>query len=244
MTENKSKTKSTPARTQEKKSATKDKAPSKSRAMAKGIAPPKPAAGEEATRLIDEQIQSLGDWSGKILEAIPKNPGGATSQSKSPNKNKPSKAKAKSKVVNPKADKAQKLPKVVLLQGGNPQIAKGEGDAPVQAYIAALESWKREIAMQLDSLIQQKVPQVRKAVKWNSPFYGVDGQGWFLSFHVFTRYLKVTFFKGDSLRPIPPGGTPRSKEARWLDIHEGDPINTEQLTTWIKQAAAMPGWMT
>jgi len=244
MTENKSKAKSTPAGTQEKKSATKDKAPSKSRAMAKGIAPPKPAAGEEATRLIDEQIQSLGDWRGKILEAIPKNHGRAASQSKSPIKNKPSKAKAKSKVVNPKADTAQKLPKVVLLQGGNPQIAKGEGDAPVQAYISALQSWKREIAMQLDSLIQQKVPQVRKAVKWNSPFYGVDGQGWFLSFHVFTRYLKATFFKGDSLRPIPPGGTPRSKEARWLDIHEGDPINTEQLTTWIKQAAAMPGWMT
>ncbi|MDP1860174.1 MAG: DUF1801 domain-containing protein, partial [Gemmatimonadaceae bacterium] len=109
---------------------------------------------------------------------------------------------------------------VVLLSGGNPQIAKAEGDAPVRAYIAAVPGWKRALAERLDALIVRTVPTVRKAVKWNSPFYGMDNQGWFLSFHVFTHYLKVTFFLATSLRPVPPGGT--GKEARWIDIHEDD----------------------
>lgn len=127
--------------------------------------------------------------------------------------------------------------KPVLLSGGNPQIAKGDGDAPVQAYIAAMPGWKRDVGRRLDALIQRHVPHVRKAVKWNSPFYGV--QGWFLSFHVFTRYVKVTFFQGTSLRPVPPGGT--AKEARWIDVHEDD-LDEAQMVSWIWQAAALPGW--
>jgi hypothetical protein len=107
----------------------------------------------------------------------------------------------------------------VLLAGGNPQIAKAEGDAPVQAYIAAMPAWKSDVGRRLDALIARNVPDVRKAVKWNSPFYGIEGQGWFLSFHVFTRYVKVTFFRGASLRPVPPGAS-KHKEVRYVDIHE------------------------
>ena len=132
------------------------------------------------------------------------------------------------------------MAKPKLLAGGNPQIAKADGDAPVQAYIAALSGWKRELGQRLDALIERNVPNVRKAVKWNSPFYGLEGKGWFASFHVFSRYIKLTFFKGTSLRPVPPGGT--SKEARWIDIHEHD-LDEAKLAAWIKQAAALPGWM-
>ena len=128
----------------------------------------------------------------------------------------------------------------VLLSGGNPQIAKADGDAPVQAYIAAMPGWKRDIGKRLDALIVRNVPNVRKAVKWNSPFYGIEGQGWFLAFHVFTHYVKVTFFRGTSLRPVPPGGT--GKDARWIDIHEDD-LDEAQMATWVKQAAALPGWV-
>jgi hypothetical protein len=131
----------------------------------------------------------------------------------------------------------------VLLSGGNPQIAKGDGDAPVQAYLAAMPGWKREVGQWLDALVARNVPRVRKAVKWNSPFYGVEGQGWFLSFHVFTRYVKVTFFDGTALRPAPPGGTPKSKNARWIDIHENDQLDEKQMAAWVKQAAALPGWL-
>jgi hypothetical protein len=132
---------------------------------------------------------------------------------------------------------------VKLLSGGNPQIAKADGDAPVQAYIDAMPGWKRDIGRWLDALIVRNVPDVRKAVRWNSPFYGIEGQGWFLSFHVLTRYVKVTFFSGTSLRPIPPGGTPKSKEARWLDIYEGDALDEARMAAWVKQAAALPGWV-
>jgi hypothetical protein len=128
---------------------------------------------------------------------------------------------------------------VVLLSGGNPQIAKADGDAPVRAYIAAIPGWKRDIGKRLDELIVRNAPTVRKAVKWNSPFYGIEGQGWFASFHVFTRYVKLTFFKGTSLRPIPAGGT--AEEARWIDIHEDD-LDEAQVAAWVKQAAALPGW--
>ena len=121
-------------------------------------------------------------------------------------------------------------------------IAKADGNAPVQAYIAAMPGWKTSLGKRLDNMIDQNVPEVRKAVKWNSPFYGLEEQGWFLSFHVFTKYVKVTFFKGASLKPVPPGGTPKSKEARWIDIYENDPIQDDQLASWIKQAAALPGW--
>lgn len=138
---------------------------------------------------------------------------------------------------------APKGEKVVLLSGGNPQIAKAEGDAPVQQYIAAMPGWKRELGERLDALIVREAPNVRKAVKWNSPFYGIEGQGWFLSFHVFTHYVKVTFFKGASLKPLPPGGTEKSKDARWVDIREGE-LDEAQMADWVKQAAALPGWAT
>jgi hypothetical protein len=128
-----------------------------------------------------------------------------------------------------------------LLAGGNPQIAKSDGDAPVQAYIAAMPGWKRDIGRRLDALIVRTVPGVRKAVKWNSPFYGIEGQGWFLSFHVFTRYVKVAFFKGASLRPVPPG-TSKQKDVRYLDIDEGT-LDEKQMASWVKQAAAQPGWI-
>lgn len=131
--------------------------------------------------------------------------------------------------------------KVVLLSGGNPQIAKGHGDAPVQAYIAAMPGWKSDIGRRLDALIVSTVPGVRKAVKWNSPFYGAgeEDQGWFLSFRCFTKYVKVTFFRGTSLHPVPPGES-RHKEVRYLDIHEGG-LDEAQFTAWVEQAGALPG---
>ncbi|HEX6241387.1 MAG TPA: DUF1801 domain-containing protein [Polyangiales bacterium] len=133
--------------------------------------------------------------------------------------------------------------KVALLSGGNPQIAKADGDAPVKAYIAAMPGWKSALGKRLDALVVRNVPRLQKAVKWNSPFYGVQGKGWFLSFHVLTRYVKVTFFKGTSLKPLPPGGTDRSGDTRWIDIYEDDALDEAQLTRWIKQAARIPGWM-
>lgn len=129
-----------------------------------------------------------------------------------------------------------------LLAGGNPQIAKADGDAPVQAYIAAMPGWKSEVGRQLDRLIVETAPGVRKAVRWNSPFYGFEGQGWFLSFHCFTKYIKVAFFRGRSLQPLPPGES-KDKEARYLDIREGEPLDEARFTTWVKQAAALPGWV-
>ena len=132
---------------------------------------------------------------------------------------------------------------VVLLSGGNPQIAKADGDAPVQAYIAAMPGWKSDLAKRIDALIVRTVPHVKKAVKWNSPFYGVEGHGWFLSFHALTKYVKVTFFRGLSLKPLPPGGTERSQESRWVDIYEKDVLDEKQLASWIEQAAEIPGWI-
>ena len=131
--------------------------------------------------------------------------------------------------------------KPVLLAGGNPQIAKADGDSPVRAYISAIPGWKRDVGRRLDALIASTVPKVCKAVRWNSPMYGIKGQGWFVSFHVFTNYVKVTFFRGTSLNPVPPGGT--GKDARWIDIREGELEEVEeQLAKWIRQAAAIPGW--
>lgn len=131
---------------------------------------------------------------------------------------------------------------VKLLSGGNPQIAKADGDAPVQAYIAAMPGWKSDVGRRLDTLVVKCVPDVRKAVKWNSPFYGVEGQGWFLSIHVFTRFVRVTFFHGLSLCPLPEGGTPKSGESRWSDIREGDEFDEKAWASWVKQSAALPGW--
>ena len=130
--------------------------------------------------------------------------------------------------------------KPTLLAGGNPQIAKADGDAPVQAYIAAMPGWKSDVGRRLDALIVRTVPGVRKAVKWNSPFYGIEGQGWFLSFHCFTKYVKVAFFRGASLRPVPPGES-KHKEVRYLDIHEDDQLDEAQFAAWVKQASQLPG---
>ena len=130
---------------------------------------------------------------------------------------------------------------MALLSGGNPKIAKGDGDAPVQAYIAAMPGWKRDVGRRLDALIQRAAPDVRKAVKWNSPFYGIEGRGWFLSFHCFTKYVKVGFFRGASLRPPPPGES-KQEDVRYLDIHEDDTLDEAQFERWVKQASKLPGW--
>jgi hypothetical protein len=126
-----------------------------------------------------------------------------------------------------------------LLSGGNPQIAKGYGDAPIEAYIAAMPGWKSEVGRRLDALITHAVPGVRKAVKWNSPFYGVENEGWFLSFHCFAKYIKVAFFRGASLRPVPPGKS-KQKDVRYLDIYEGQ-LDEAQLADWVRQASQLPG---
>ena len=150
---------------------------------------------------------------------------------------KPTKAAKPRKVArNPQSPRAAKP---VLLAGGNPQIAKADGDAPVQAYIAAMPGWKRGVGRRLDALVARVVPGVRKAVKWNSPFYGVEGQGWFISFHCFTKYVKVTFFRGASLRPLPPGES-KHKNVHYLDIREGE-LDEVQLAAWVTQASELPG---
>ena len=127
-----------------------------------------------------------------------------------------------------------------LLSGGNPQIPKGDGDAPVQAFIAAMPEWKSDLGRRLDDLIVRTVPDVQKAVRWNSPWYGVEGEGWFLSFHVFSRYVKVTFLAGASLDPVPPGSG-KDKDSRWVDLYEGE-LDAEQMAEWFRQAADLPGW--
>ena len=129
-----------------------------------------------------------------------------------------------------------------LLSGGNPQIARADGNAPVQAYIAAMPGWKRDVGRRLDALITRTLPGVCKAVKWNSPFYGMEGQGWFLNFHCFTKYVKVAFFRGTSLRPPPPVES-KHKEVRYIDIHEGEQFDDDLLASWFRQAAELPGWV-
>lgn len=145
---------------------------------------------------------------------------------------------AKPRKAAPKAQSAQAA-QPVLLSGGNPQIAKGYGDAPVQAYIAAMPGWKRDIGRRLDALIERTVPGVHKAVKWNTPFYGNEGESWFVAFHCFTKYVKVTFFRGTSLRPIPAGKS-KHEEVRYLDVYE-DQLDEAQFTDWVKQASRLPG---
>lgn len=141
----------------------------------------------------------------------------------------------------PKPPAKGTAPKATLLAGGNPQIAKADGDAPVQAYIAAMPGWKLDVGRRLDTLIARTVPNVQKAVKWNSPFYGVEGQGWFLSLHCFAKYIKVAFFRGTSLVPVPPGES-KNKDMRYLDIHEDDRFDEKLLESWIRQASALPGY--
>jgi hypothetical protein len=127
-----------------------------------------------------------------------------------------------------------------LLSGGNPQIPKGDGDAPVQAYIEAMPGWKRDVGRRLDAVVEQTVPNVKKAVRWNSPFYGVEGKGWFLSYHCFTKYVKVTYFRGTSLSPVPPVAS-KHEEVRYFHIHENDELDEATLTHWIRQASDLPG---
>lgn len=141
-----------------------------------------------------------------------------------------------------KTSKASSVPskKPVLLSGGNPQIAKADGDAPVQAYIEAMPDWKSEVGQHLDALVMQTVPNVRKAVRWNTPFYGIEGQGWFLAFHCITKYVKVTFLNGALLTPLPPIES-KDPNTRYFHIHEGDDFDEEQMVDWIKQASELPG---
>ena len=153
------------------------------------------------------------------------------------------KAAAKPRKTAPKSpakSSARTSAKPTLLAGGNPQIAKGYGDTPVQAYITAMPDWKRDVGRRLDALIARTIPGVAKAVKWNSPFYGIEEGVWFLSFHCFAKYVKVAFFRGASLRPLPPGAS-KQKEVRYLDIHEGDEVDEAQLAAWVKQASRLPG---
>jgi hypothetical protein len=153
------------------------------------------------------------------------------------------KARAKTTASNATSIKMRRGERAaVLLSGGNPQIAMANGDAPVRAYIAAMPGWKRDVGKRLDALIVRNVPNVRKAVKWNSPFYGIEGRGWFLSFHVYTHSIKVAFFRGTSLLPIPPGNS-KSQDTRYLDIREDDELDEAGLAKWMKQAAALPGWV-
>ena len=142
----------------------------------------------------------------------------------------------------PPKSQSRKVGKPALLSGGNPQIAKSDGDAPVQAYIAAMPGWKLDVGRRLDALIVRTVPDACKAVKWNSPFYGIEGQGWFLNFHCFTKYVKVAFFRGTSLRPPLPGES-KHKEVRYLDIHQDDQLDEVLVASWIRQASELPGWV-
>jgi hypothetical protein len=150
----------------------------------------------------------------------------------------PKRAAAQAGKARKTATKSQ-AEKPKLLSGDNPQIPKGYGNAPVQAYISAIPGWKRDLARRLDALIVRTVPRVSKAVKWNSPFYGVESESWFLSYHCFTKYIKVTFFRGTSLRPVPPGES-KHKQVRYLDIREGE-LDERQFTDWVKQASKLPG---
>jgi hypothetical protein len=158
------------------------------------------------------------------------------SAKKAPAKKAPAK-KAPAKKAPAKKAGASGKPK--LLSGGNPQIPKGDGDAPVQAYIAAMPGWKRTVGRRLDALIVSAVPDVQKAVKWNSPYYGNDDDGWFLSYHCFDRYVKVTFFRGTSLDPMPAGAS-KTPETRYLDVYEGE-LDEAQFTSWVEQASRLPG---
>ena len=141
-----------------------------------------------------------------------------------------------------KSKSKPKSNKVVLLSGGNPQIAKGDGEAPVEAYLAAMPGWKRDAGKRIDAMVVKHVPHVRKAVKWNSPFYGVAGQGWFLSFHCFAKYIKITFMNGGKLKPLPPIES-KVPNTRYFHLHEDDELDEAQWKRWLAQASEIPGWM-
>ena len=142
-------------------------------------------------------------------------------------------------MIAPMSGKAPRKPK--LLSGGNPQIAKADGDEPVQAYIAAMPGWKSDAGRELDAIITRALPSVKKAVRWNSPFYGIESEGWFLGLHCLTKYIKVAFFQGASLDPIPPVAS-KDKNARYFHIYQGDALDEAQIRKWVKQASKLPGW--
>jgi hypothetical protein len=195
-------------------------------------------ATRRAIDIREGEVLDAGAFKALVQAAVTENLRSGAVKSKSPPEAAP---KAKPRSVGARSIRVRDGEKVVpLLSGGNPQIAKADGDAPVMAYIAAMPGWKRGIGLRLDALIVRHVPDVRKAVRWNSPLYGIEGRGWFLGFHVFTHYVKVTFFRGTLLRPVPPGGA--GKHSRWTDIHE-DEFDEAQMANWVKQAAALPGWV-
>lgn len=164
---------------------------------------------------------------------------GAKKSAKVAKKSAPRRAGAKA-MPRKAAAKSRKGAKPKLLSGGNPQIAKADGDAPVQAFIAAMPGWKQDVGRRLDALITRTVPNVRKAVRWNTPFYGIEGQGWFLGFHCITKYIKVSFLRGTSLRPPPPVES-KNQGTRYFHIHEHDQVDEELVASWIKQASELPG---
>ncbi len=178
--------------------------------------------------------------SGKA-KAAPKAKRAASKGAKSP-RTPVAKKTAKKAAPKARSKPAAQNGKVRLLSGGNPQIAKGDGDAPVQAYIAAMPGWKSDVGKRLDAIIMRALPNVQKAIKWNSPFYGAEGNGYFLGIHCFDKYVKVAFFHGTSLKPVPPGPS-KDKNTRYLDIREGDEIDEKLIADWVRQSAVMPGFL-
>lgn len=167
-------------------------------------------------------------------------PKGPSPRQGKPAANKPKGTAGKGERFNASKSKSRPAEGPALLSGGNPQIAKADGDAPVQAYIAAMPGWKRDVGRRIDALIVRTVPNVRKAVRWNSPFYGIEGQGWFLTIHCFTKYVKVAFLNGASLHPLPPVES-KDQNTRYFHIHEDDQLDEELLANWIRQASELPG---
>ncbi len=154
------------------------------------------------------------------------------------------KAPASAEARRPPAAKARApragSPAPKLLSGGNPQIPKGDGDAVVQAYIAAMPGWKSRVGRLFDALIVATVPEVAKAVRWNMPFYGAPGEGWHLGFRCFTKYVQISFLTGAALRPPPPLAS-KHPRVRYLNLYESEPLDEERLASWIAQAFQQPG---
>jgi hypothetical protein len=220
--------------------------PSKAKAKAKAQAKIEPKAKPESKSKAKPQAKPKPKPKPKA-KAKPKTPAKPKGRSRvAKGKGVAAKAQGAARTAERSTAALRKAPSVaaapVLLAGGNPQIAKGDGDAPVQAYLAAMPGWKRDVGRQLDALIARGVPNVRKAVKWNSPFYGIEGQGWFLNVHCFTKFVRVAFFRGTSLRPVPPGES-KHPEVRYFDIREDDPRDEKLLAGWIQQASKLPGWV-
>ena len=222
------------SRSQQPKQASRQPSAASSKAAKKRVSKP-PASQSLAS-------QSLAAQPSKSQPSAAKPSATKSSAGTSLSAQSPTPARVRKKPASPSAASPNR--KVKLLSGDNPQIAKGDGAAPVQAYLDAIPGWKQAVAREVDQLIGELVPDVQRAVRWNSPFYGREGHGWIVAMHVFSKYVKVTFFNGQGLRPLPPGGTERSGNARWLDLREGMSVATSPLAGWIQQAARLPGWQT